>query len=194
MSYHRFPNLREMFNADLKQKLNAGWLSRDFQNLQCNCNDRCTTGCDYTNMCRDRCIVYKIDDRTTPKFYIGSTQQHFKIRMRQHFSDVREYQRTGKTLSSYAKHFGGQLRNFRKPSNQLQRNITLYSKIWQANPLTCVPTFGTNRCLLCNQEKLAIFNAYRKDPKRLINKKNEITAKCCHKPQFHRFMHASGQH
>ena len=145
-------------------------------------------------MCRHQCIVYKVQDRTSQKFYIGSTQQHFKTRMRQHFKDVRDYQRTGQTSSTYARHFAYQLQNFRKPSNQLQRNTTLYSKIWQANPLTCVPTFGTNRCLLCNQEKLAIFNAYRKDPRRLINKKNEITAKCRHKPKFHRFVQASGQH
>ena len=194
MSYHRFPNLRESFNADLKQKLNEGWTSRDFQNLECNCRDKAITGCNYTNMCRDRCIVYCVEDRLSKKLYVGSTQQHFKTRMRQHFKDVREYQQKGQTSDSYAKHFGYQLRGFRNPSNNLQRNTTLYSKIWQANPVTCVPTFGTSRCLLCNHEKLAIFNLYRKDPRRLINKRNEITAKCRHKPQFHRFVQASGQH
>ena len=119
---------------------------------------------------------------------------HSTTRMRQHFKDVCEYQQKGQTSDSYAKHFGYQLRGFRNPSNNLQRNTTLYSKIWQANPVTCVPTFGTSRCLLCNHEKLAIFNLYRKDPRRLINKRNEITAKCRHKPQFHRFVQASGQH
>ena len=62
MSYHRFPNLREIFNGDLNSKLNREIISRDYQNLPCNCRNRLTTTCDYNNMCRDKLIVYQVMD------------------------------------------------------------------------------------------------------------------------------------
>ena len=39
-----------------------------------------------------------------------------------------------------------------------------------------------------NHEKLAIFHLWVKDPGKMINNRNEITSKCRHKPQFHRFV------
>ena len=188
MSYHRFPNFKEILNADLVSKLRRNIISRDFQNEECNCKDRETTGCDYTDICRDKCLVYGVTCRITNSTYIGSTQQHFKRRMGQHFKSVRELLRTGKKSDSYAFHSARILQNFQKPSNGLQLNTITVQKLWQANPLTCVPTFGTARCHLCNHEKLAIFNLHRKDPHHLINYKSEITNKCRHKPQFHRFL------
>jgi hypothetical protein len=57
----------------------------------------------------------------------------------------------------------------------------------QGNPLSCVKTFGTKGCKLCNKERWAILNLTRKYPNLAINKSNEIYGACRHKPKFHRF-------
>ena len=53
--------------------------------------------------------------------------------------------------------------------------------------MTAVKTFGKDRCLLCNQERLNIFKWFRLKPDKLINKCHEIYGACKHKPKFHRF-------
>jgi hypothetical protein len=42
MSYHHFSNLRELFQSDLNTKLNKAIISKDFQNLPCNCRNKQT--------------------------------------------------------------------------------------------------------------------------------------------------------
>jgi hypothetical protein len=58
MSYHRFTNLRELFNSDLAGKLNRDVISHDFTSRPCNCRTKNTKGCDYDNICRDTIVVY----------------------------------------------------------------------------------------------------------------------------------------
>ena len=188
MSHHRFPNMREMFNADLKAKVVQGIQSRDFTNLECNCRNKNETGCDYENLCRDKCNIYNIECKITHKHYIGSTQQTLKARMQQHHSEVQTLIKTGEKSDTFAAHFARILHNFPNPSTKLMRNSYTIRKVWQANPVTCVPTFGTPRCHLCNHEKLALFHLWVKDPGKMINNRKEITSKCRHKPKFHRFV------
>jgi hypothetical protein len=40
MPYHRFLNLRELFQGDLNAKLTKNVISKDFQTLNCNCRDK----------------------------------------------------------------------------------------------------------------------------------------------------------
>jgi hypothetical protein len=41
MSYHKFSNLREIFQGDLNRKLMDGIVSRDFMDQPCNCKQPC---------------------------------------------------------------------------------------------------------------------------------------------------------
>ena len=72
--YHRFANLRGIFQSDLNKKLIEGIISRDFCDLECNCNKlskvegRCIFGGD----CRKSCVVYKVTCRECDEFYIGN--------------------------------------------------------------------------------------------------------------------------
>ena len=184
MSYHRFTNLREIFQGDLTYKLTSGVTSKDFDTLECNCR---MEQCGYNNHCRKPIVVYKIECLNTNKSYIGNTQQHFKNRMQQHFSDVKKLHQLGIKSDSYARHFAEQLSHFPTITPTLQRNSIKCSILWQGNPISVVKTFGTPDCALCNRERLEILKLSRKDPKSLINSRNEIYGACKHNPKFHRY-------
>ena len=85
MSYHKFSNLRQIFQQDLQRKLNADVISLDYQNLECNCLGG---ECEYNNICRETLVVYQAKCKNTGKVYIGSTHQHLKARQQQHNRDA----------------------------------------------------------------------------------------------------------
>ena len=86
MSYHRFTNLREIFQGDMSGKIFKGVESGNFLTLDCNCRLGFGKGCGYNNVRRNPKVVYKVRCNNTWKIYIGNTQQHFKSRMQQHFT------------------------------------------------------------------------------------------------------------
>jgi hypothetical protein len=188
MSYHRFTNLREMFQGDLSRKLTLDVTSKDFETLSCNCRLGPEKKCGYDNMCRNSIVVYKVECKNTSKVYIGNTQQHFKKRMQQHFNDVKKLHQHDLKSDSYARHFAEQLSNFENITPVLQRNSIKCSIIWQGNPINVVKTFGTQNCALCNRERIEILKQSRKNPKSLINSCNEIYGACRHNPKFHRYI------
>jgi hypothetical protein len=187
MSYHRFTNLREMFQGDLSRKLTADVISMDFETLRCNCRLGLNGKCGYNDNCRKSIVVYKIECKNTSKVYIGNTQQHFKKRMQQHFNDVKKLHQQGIKSDSYAKYFSLQLSNFDNPTPKIQRNSISCEILWQGNPINVVKTFGTPNCALCNKERLEILKQSRKDPNSLINSCNEIYGACRHNSKFHRY-------
>jgi GIY-YIG catalytic domain len=191
MSYHRFTNLREIFQSDLSKKLTLDVGSKDFDTLSCNCRLGSSKSCGYNNVCRKSIIVYKVECINTSKVYIGNTQQHFKRRMQQHFNDVRKLHKLGEKSDSYAKHFAEQLINFTDITPTLQRNNIKCSILWQGNPISVVKTFGTPNCALCNKERIEILKQSKRDPTSLINSCNEIYGACRHHPKFHRYTHKS---
>ena len=190
MPYHRFTNLREIFQGDLSRKLTEGVLSDDFLTLDCNCRDRETQGCDYNNVCRNPIVVYKAECKKTKKFYIGNTQCFVKTRMQGHQNDVRRLYALGQQSDSYAKHFASLERYTIYgdiPTPEEQRKDCTISVLWQGNPISAVKTFATHNCALCTRERLAILKVSRSKPELLINSCDKIYGACKHKPKFHRF-------
>ena len=181
MSYHRFSNLRELFQQDLSYKINMDLESKDFQSLPCNCRPGQDGGCKYNNVCRRSVVVYKVECQVTGKVYIGSTQQHLKTRMQQHHTQVAKLHALGERSTSHAKHFARLFVNFPKVTPKLHRNSVTHSVIWQGNPISAVKTFGTNHCMLCNRERLEILKMARFKPHLLINSCNGIYGACRHK-------------
>ena len=80
MSYHRFSNLRDIFQSDLNQKIMDGIFSWDFMDLPCNCNKatKMHGRCVYNGNCRKMCVVYKVMCRKCECYYIGNMQQKMK--------------------------------------------------------------------------------------------------------------------
>ena len=94
MSYHRFPNMREVFSADLSRKLLENVKSLDFETLDCNCRRGI---CPYNKICRTSMVVYKAMCKTSKMSYISNTQNHLKKRMQQHFGQVNDVLKNGKS-------------------------------------------------------------------------------------------------
>ena len=92
-----------------------------------------------------------------------------------------------KKSDSFAKHFATLI-----PKNTERKEMTKHVKVkveilWKGNPLSCVKTFGTRGCKLCAKERIEILKLVRLEPKKAINKNNEIYGACRHKPRFHKF-------
>jgi hypothetical protein len=97
MSYHCFPNMREMLQGDLLKKLTKGIESMDFKVRDC-CNCRGGRGpgkCQYRGFCRILIIIYRIICTMMNKIYIGNMQQHFKMQMKGHFQDLKKLREKG---------------------------------------------------------------------------------------------------
>jgi hypothetical protein len=193
MSYHRFNNLRETFQADLTTKLSEDIVSLDFKNLACNCQKKSKDDkglCIYGGACRKSIVVYKTTCLTTGKVYIGNTQQHLKKRMQQHFQDVRKMVLTETRSDSFAYHFAESISPPSDKSIKLKIREMIDIKcevLWQGRPMSCVKTFGTKSCALCAKERIEILKIARESPHLAINSCNEIYGGCRHKPKFHRY-------
>ena len=79
------------------------------------------------------------------------------------------------------------------PTPKEIRDLYTMEVLWHGNPISTVKTFGTNHCILCNQEPLQLFKRMKTTPGTLINKKDELFGACRHKPKFHRFHTAATQ-
>ena len=91
MSYSCFPNLGEMLNGDLGNKIMKDVDAFGFQDKPCNCT--VTTlkkdgTCRYEKLCQRATIIYNQHCLITGKYYYGKTQKYLKVRMLQHFQDV----------------------------------------------------------------------------------------------------------
>ena len=139
MSYHRFVNLRELFQGDLNAKISEGIKSLDFENLDCNCKK--PENCPYKGKCRRAIVVYKATCLKTGKQYIGNTQQYVKKRIQQHVQDVKNLVLNEKNSDSFASHFAGLV-----PPNTTRKDIKNHIAIkidllWQGQALSTVKAF-----------------------------------------------------
>ena len=161
MSYHRFSNLRDIFQGNLNQKLMEGILSHNFMDLPCNCNKtmKLHGQCVYNGDCRKMCVIYKVTCRICDNFYIGNTQQKMKNWQGQHLDDVKKLVMKEICSDSFAAHFAGHCTLGVKPSNKELREMMKYQIIWQGNPISCMKTFGKLDCLLCMRERIEILKA-----------------------------------
>ena len=92
-----------------------------------------------------------------------------------------------KKSDSFANHFAALV-----PENTPKKEVKNFVKVkvkilWKGDPLSCVKTFGTRACKLCNKERMEILKITRLNPSKAINKNTEVHGACRHKPRFHRF-------
>ena len=194
MSYHRFPNLREMLQGNLISKLNHFIVSEDFKDRPCNCCRKLRQNngkCIYNSKCRRSLLVYKATC-TDGHYYIGSTQQHLKSRMNSHFGEVRDLINRKKGADTFARHCANQLKEKERISAEDARKcVEKVEILWQGNPLSCVKSFKSLTCKLCMKERLLLYKARLKEKddetNLLINTGSEIYGACRHIPRFHRY-------
>jgi hypothetical protein len=81
MSYHRFPNMRDLFQSQLSAKMIENVKSPDFNTRERNCRSP-SGNFQHGNVCRVHIVVYQVKCKTSGKIHIGNTQRCFKNRMR----------------------------------------------------------------------------------------------------------------
>ena len=65
--------------------------------------------------------------------------------------------------------------------------MTVHEILYEGNPLKMVKTYGSNKCILCMEERLAIFKESCRNKKKIINKRDEIYTTCNHNVYFHHY-------
>ena len=100
--------------------------------------------------------------------YYGLTERTFKERYREHTSSFNNENKEHKTeLSKYVW--------------QLKKSNKSFEISWSIKSKAYTYKSGMKRCDLCLQEKTIIALA---DPKKILNSRTEILAKCRHKLKF----------
>ena len=95
----------------------------------------------------------------------------------------------------FARHFTSQVTLPLKPNKKgipdLQSSelypLVRVKVLWSGNPISCMNSFGTLKCVLCMKERRIILNRSNKSPESLINNRTEIYGACRHNPDFHRY-------
>ena len=110
--------------------------------------------------------IFEINDK---KYYIGVSSTNFKIRYGNHkysFSHVHQ-----KNQTALSKHYWGLKNKGLTPDIQ-----------WSILKRSSTPKSFDSRCNLCLEEKIHIF--LFPEPKILLNKRNELIARCRHRAKF----------
>ena len=189
MSYHKFPNMRELFQSDLTTKLTEDLKSMDFMDLPCNCSKRTTINvkCVYGGRCRHSLVVYKVTCKATGKFYIGNTQQKLKKRIDAHLGETCDLVNKSKASDSFARHFAEQFTTEAKITRNDVREKIYVEILWKGRAVPCIKSFRKLTCNICMKERLQILTHLRKYPKLTINSNYELYGACRHKTKFHRY-------
>ena len=144
MSYHKFPNVRELLQADLTMKFTKELEVTDFMGLPCNCLQKTTTNrnCIYGGNCRKSLVVYKATCIKTGKAYIGNTQQKLKKRIDAYLSKTCEFVKKNKHSNRFSKKIASRLPTEAKITRNYVREKVQVEILWQGKAISCVNTFG----------------------------------------------------
>jgi hypothetical protein len=127
-----------------------------FKVRYCNCRGGRGLGkCQYRGICSVLIVVInKITCKMMNKIYIGNTKQHFKMRMIDHFQDVKKLMwRKEFTLTPTADTLLASGPEERLHQCQVCSNLIKCEILWKGNPTLVIKTFGKNPPALCGIEK-----------------------------------------
>ena len=140
--------------------------------IECNCKSQ--SDCPMNGLCSldnvvYQAIIYPKEDISDKKYYIGVSSTNFKIRYGNHkYSFSLEHQKNQTALS---KHYWGLKNKGLTPDIQ-----------WSILKRSSTPKSFDSRCYLCLEEKIHIL--LFPEPKILLNKRNELIARCRHRAKF----------
>ena len=125
--------------------------------------------CMYLDNVVYQAVIYPKENINDKKYYIGVSSTNFKIRYGNHkYSFSHEHQKNQTALS---KHYWGLKNKGLTPDIQ-----------WSILKRSSTPKSFDSRCNLCLEEKIHIL--LFPEPKILLNKRNELIARCRHRVKF----------
>jgi hypothetical protein len=195
MSYHRFANLRQMYQQDKENKLMNGIYCGDCMDRSCNCSmaSQVNGECPFGGKCRQQFLVYEATCQSCNQVYIGNTQQAVKVRFRQHCNDTVSLIR-GKLTSAdtFARHFANHIPVGGASARDVRELFKVKVK-WKGNPFAVMKTFWTYSCQLCVNEKVDILCCMRAGGvRKVMNSRLKWDEACPHLAHFHRFTFCTG--
>ena len=96
--------------------------------------------------------------------------------------------------NTFVRHMAEHLREANVPySPQRVKSMTRVEILWHGSAIRCMKTFGTLRCQLCMEEKLATLRAHWQQPELLLNSIVEVDKGCKHRARFHRLSRCADQ-
>ena len=140
MSYPKLPNLEELLQGYLVNKIRRNLSSKDFLDRKCNCNTttKVKGRCTYGGECCRCCVIYKVTCKCCGDFYVINTQNTLKTIMEQHFQDVAQKFANNKNSDSFTAHFAKHFAQ--KPNPQQRREIISFGLLSTVNPIGSMKT------------------------------------------------------
>ena len=177
ISYSCTNNISQIINSHNNKLINKFHNQVNNNNInskkiECNCKSQ--SDCPMNGLCSldnvvYQAIIYPKEDISDKKYYIGVSSTNFKIRYGNHkYSFSHEHQKNQTALS---KHYWGLKNKGLTPDIQ-----------WSILKRSSTPKSFDSRCNLCLEEKIHIW--LFPEPKILLNKRNELIARCRHRAKF----------
>ena len=177
ISYSCTNNISQIINSHNNKLINKFHNQVNNNNInskkiECNCKSQ--SDCPMNGLCSldnvvYQAIIYPKEDISDKKYYIGISSTNFKIRYGNHkYSFSHEHQKNQTALS---KHYWGLKNKGLTPDIQ-----------WSILKRSSTPKSFDSRCNLCLEEKIHIL--LFPEPKILLNKRNELIARCRHRAKF----------
>ena len=179
ISYSCTKNISQIINSHnnelinkFRNRVNNNNNNNNNKKTECNCKSR--SDCPMDGLCNSdnvvyQAIIYPKENINDKKYYIGVSSTNFKIRYGNHkFSFSQEHQKNQTALS---KHYWGLKVKGLTPEIQ-----------WSILKRSSTPISFDSRCNLCLEEKIHIL--LFPEPKKLLNKRNELIARCRHRAKF----------
>ena len=205
--YKKCANLGSLIRNDIKNKINTDIRDENYVAESCNCHGKKEGSCDVGGDCRKKAVIYKMtcQVRGCQKVYIGSTIRNAKERVREHIYALkklvisekkaqdgngdstlnRSSGRKKKDLTKDAftrhmlehQHFRDEL--LKEPDKNLLKAIrkNVVSEIYRE----CrTENIGSERCGVCRDERIAIFQA----GDTAMNRRTELFTECPHQSRL----------
>ena len=177
ISYSCTNNISQIINShnnELINKFHNRVNNNNINSKKIECNCKSQSDCPMNGLCSldnvvYQAIIYPKEDISDKKYYIGVSSTNFKIRYGNHkYSFSHEHQKNQTALS---KHYWGLKNKGLTPDIQ-----------WSILKRSSTPKSFDSRCYLCLEEKIHIL--LFPEPKILLNKRNELIARCRHRAKF----------
>ena len=177
ISYSCTNNISQIINShnnELINKFHNQVNNNNINSKKIECNCKSQSDCPMNGLCSldnvvYQAIIYPKEDISDKKYYIGVSSTNFKIRYGNHkYSFSHEHQKNQTALS---KHYWGLKNKGLTPDIQ-----------WSILKRSSTPKSFDSRCNLCLEEKIHIL--LFPEPKILLNKRNELIARCRHRAKF----------
>ena len=166
-----------------------GIVSGDYYSKPCNCSKPFHGLCNKegapkgeVSLCRESTVVYKATCKLCDSKYIGNSSRQCKSRQQEHAGSVVDYVNDNKKSTAFAEHFGEHCKELgmTEIDRDHVRAMVEYEIVWVGDRISAAKSFGKRTCRLCMKERLAILELSEKNPKKMINSRNELYGACRH--------------